>query len=394
MINFDFCSPTHFVFGKDRETEVGQYIRRFGGSRVLVVYGGGSVVRSGLLERVRLALNAEQLFFRELGGIQPNPRSSPVYRGIQLCRSEQIDFILSVGGGSCIDTAKAIAMGACYDGDFWDFYLQRAAIRRALPVGTILTLAATGSEGSDGSVITHEVGMRKRAANSDLLRPVFSILNPVLTTTLPPYQTACGIVDILAHIQERYFTNTDGVCATDRLCEGLMCAVIEAGRAAMAHPDDYDARANLMWAGTLAHNDVVGVGREQDWGSHDIEHELSALYDCAHGAGLAVIFPAWMEYVLPCNVARFAQYAVRVWNCVPNPAHPELTAREGIRRLRSFLREIGMPVTFAELGADAADIPLLVERLFFHRSDPVGKFKPLLPDDCRQIYEIAARDET
>ncbi|MBQ1282124.1 MAG: iron-containing alcohol dehydrogenase [Oscillospiraceae bacterium] len=391
MLNFDFYSPTYFVFGKDRENEAGKLVRRFGGSRVLIVYGGGSVKRSGLLDRVRASLEAENLHYAELGGICPNPRSGSVYEGIRICKEEKLDFVLSVGGGSCIDAAKAIAMGTLYEGDFWDFYMGKAEPQRALPVGTVLTLSATGSEGSMGSVITHEDGMRKRAVNNDVIRPAFSVLNPALTETLPPYQTACGIVDIMAHIQERYFTNTPAVATTDRLCEALLVTVIEAGRRAMACPEDYDARAELMWSGMLAHNNVVGVGREQDWSSHEIEHELSALYDCAHGAGLAVIFPAWMEYVLHTNVARFAQFAERVWGVEPDPADPEKTAREGMRRYRAFLREIGMPITFAEIGAKAEDIDLLTERLFYNHPGCVGAFRPLQPEDCRKIYEIAAR---
>ena len=288
MNNFNFYSPTYFVFGKERENETGKYVSRFGGKKVLIHYGSGSVVRSGLLDRVKKSLQESSIAFCELGGVVPNPRSGLVYKGVEICKNEKVDFILAVGGGSVIDSAKAIALGAVYDGDFWDFYNGKR-VEKALPVATILTLTAAGSEGSTGSVITHENGMLKRAANSDLLRPVFSILNPELTCSLPPYQTACGATDMMAHVMERYFTNTKNVEITDRLCEGILLTIINETPKVLADPNNYDARANLMWAGMVAHNDICGVGREQDWSSHNLEHELSGLYDVAHGAGLSVM---------------------------------------------------------------------------------------------------------
>lgn len=387
MNNFNFYSPTYFVFGKDRENETGKYIQRFGGKKVLIHYGSGSVIKSGLLDRVKKSLESSGIAFCELGGVVPNPRSGLVYQGIDICKKENIDFILAVGGGSVIDSAKAIALGALYEGDFWEFYNGKR-IDKALPVATILTLTAAGSEGSTGSVITHENGMLKRAANSDLIRPVFSILNPQLTCSLPPYQTACGATDMLAHVMERYFTNTKEVEITDRLCEGIMLTIINETPKALANPDDYEARANLMWAGMVAHNDICGVGREQDWSTHNMEHELSGLYDVAHGAGLAVMFPAWMKYVMNHDVNRFAQFAVRIWGCEMDFQNPENTAIQGIKHYEHFLQSIGMPIRFSELGAKAGDIPVLVKTLGLGEGT-LGSFVKLTEKDVQKIYELA-----
>ncbi len=387
MDNFEFFSPTCFAFGKDTEMQAGSYVRRFGGSRVLIHYGGKSAERSGLLNRIRQALADENLSYAQLGGVRPNPRSSLVYEGIDLVRKEHIDFILAVGGGSVIDSSKAIAAGALYDGDFWDFYRGRP-IEKALPVGTVLTIAAAGSEGSPDSVITREEGMYKRGASGDAIRPKFSILNPALTETLPPYQTACGITDIMAHLYERYLTGSREVEVTDRMIEGLLLAMIHEGPSVIKNPHDYGARANIMWAGTMAHNNSCGVGRSQDWNSHNIEHELSALYDCAHGAGLAVVMPAVFSYVMPHDVMRFAQAAVRVWGCQMDFAHPETTAAEGIRRMKEFFRSIGMPVNFKELGAREEDIPELVKNLCYGdgRDGTISGFVTLDEEDCTKIY--------
>ena len=314
MQNFDFYSPTYFAFGKGREKDAGALVRRFGGTKVLLHYGGGSVLRTGLLDRIRSSLESEDIAFVELGGVQPNPRSGLVYKGIELARRENVDFVLAVGGGSTIDSSKAIAAGTIYDGDFWDFYSGKY-IEEALPVGTVLTIAAAGSEGSPDSVITNENGMFKRGATGDAIRPRFSILNPELTQTLPAYQTACGITDIIAHLYERYLTNTEEVEVTDRMIEALMLAMIHEGPRVIEDPNNYEARANIMWAGMMGHNNSCGVGRSQDWNSHNIEHELSALYDCAHGAGLAVTMPAVFTYVMNHNVMRFAQVANRVRGC-------------------------------------------------------------------------------
>ena len=392
MQNFNFYSPTYFRFGKYTENTTGELVKRFGGSKVLIVYGGGSAERSGLLGRVRKSLEAEGIGYVELGGVKPNPRSGLVYEGIDLARKEGIDFVLAVGGGSTIDTSKAIAAGVLYDGDFWDFYCGKR-IEEALPVGTILTIAAAGSEGSPDSVITNEDGMFKRGASGDAIRPRFSILNPALTQTLPPYQTAAGVTDILAHLHERYLTNTKDVEVTDRLIEGLMLTMVHEGPRVIADPDDYEARANIMWAGMMAHNNSCGVGRTQDWNSHNIEHELSALYDCAHGAGLAVTMPAVFRYVYKRDVMRFAKLAVRVWGCQMDFDDPESTALAGIAALENYLRSIGMPLSFAEIGAKEEDIPKLVEALCYGngRNGSISGFVTLTAEDCTNIYKMMVR---
>ena len=381
MDNFDFYSPTYFAFGDGQETRAGELVRRFGGSRVLIVTGSGSVHRNGAFDAIAASLDKTGIPYVELSGVQPNPRSSKVYEGIELCRRENLDFLLAIGGGSAIDTAKAIGVGVPYQGDFWDFFCLKAQPTVTLPVASVLTIAAAGSEGSNSCVITKDEGMLKWAINLDLIRPKFAILNPKYTCTLPAYQTASGAVDMMSHICERYFTNTTDVSLTDRLCEALLRTIIEAAPRAIADPDDYAARADLMWAGMLAHNNSCGVGRVQDWASHQIEHELSSFYDCAHGAGLAVVTPAWMEYVYRNDISRFAQFA-----------NPEATALEGIRRLREFFRSLGMPVTFAEIGAKAEDIPDMVA----HRAQkpngfPFGNFVKIQRDDMAEICRLCCQ---
>ncbi len=388
MDNFNFYSPTEFVFGRDRAEETGRYVNKHGGTKVLIHYGGGSAVKSGLIDIVKKSLGDADIAYCELGGVKPNPRDTLVYKGIELCRKEGVDFILAVGGGSVIDSSKAIALGVPYDGDFWDFYSGKTP-EKALPVGTVLTIAAAGSEGSGNSIITKEDGLLKRGARNDILRPRFSIMDPALTQTLPAYQTACGATDIMAHVFERYFTNTREVEITDRLCEAVLLTMIKETPRVIADPDNYDARANIMWAGMVAHNNICGVGRQQDWNSHGLEHELSALYDVTHGAGLAVIMPAWMEYVHDHNVLRFCQMATRVFGCRMNFEDPESTALEGIRRFRSFLHSIGMPINFEELGAKEEDIPKLVEKLGIGEGTRAG-FMELNAEDVAGIYRIAA----
>lgn len=391
MNDFNFYSPTEFVFGRGRECETGRYVKKYGGSRVLIHFGGGSAVKSGLLDKVKKSLEEEGVAYFELGGVKPNPRDTLVYEGIELCRREGIDFILAVGGGSVIDSAKGIAAGVVYEGDFWDFYCGKKVVK-ALPVGVVVTISAAGSEGSGDSVITKEDGMLKRATGSDALRPRFSVLDPELTMTLPAYQTACGATDIMAHVFERYFTNTKEVEITDRLCEAVLMTMLRETPRVIADPKNYDARANIMWAGMVAHNNIVGVGREQDWNSHGLEHELSGLYDCAHGAGLAVIMPAWMEFVCKHDVMRFCQMATRVFGVDMDFTDPEKTAREGIRRFRTFLHSIGMPINFAELGAKEEDIPVLVEKLGVG-DGRTGGFVHLSSEDAAEIYRIAVKAE-
>lgn len=389
MDNFTFYSPTYFTFGKGTENETGKYVKRFGGSRVLIHYGGGSVIKTGLLDRVKHSLEAEGLEYIELGGVRSNPRSGLVYEGIELCRKEKIDFILAVGGGSTIDSAKAIAAGVPYDGDFWDFY-EGKIVDEALPIGTVITISAAGSEGSPDSVITKEDGMFKRGATGEGLRPKFTVMNPALTQTLPAFQTACGITDILAHLYERYLTNTEEVETTDRMIEALMMAMIHEGPRVIEDPDNYEARANIMWAGMMAHNNSCGVGRTQDWTSHDVEHELSALYDCAHGAGLAVVMPAVFRYNMKHNMMRFAKAAVRVWNCPMDFEHPEKTALAGIEALRAFLISIGMPKNFEELGAKEEDIEKLAHTACYGngRTGTIGGFVTLDQKDIENIYRL------
>lgn len=389
MNNFNYYSPTEFVFGKGRAAEAGFFVKKYGGSKVLIHYGGGSAVKSGLIDTVKKSLRNAEVQFCELGGVKPNPRDTLVYKGIDVCRTEGIDFILAVGGGSVIDSSKAIAIGVPYNGDFWDMYCGKP-IEKALPVATVLTIAAAGSEGSGDSVITKEDGMLKRGTGSDLLRPRFSIMDPSLTQTLPAYQTACGATDIMAHVFERYFTNTTEVEITDRLCEAVLLTMLKETLRVIADPDNYDARANIMWAGTVAHTNLCGVGREQDWNSHEIEHELSGLYDVAHGAGLAVIMPAWMEYVYRHNVMRFCQMATRVFGCQMNFENPGSTALEGIHRFRKFLRSIGMPINFTELGAKEDDIPTLISKSGIG-DGKTGGFMQLDAHDMTEIYKLAAK---
>jgi len=389
MEDFRFYAPTYFAFGKNSEQQTGELVKRFGGHKVLIHYGGGSIKRNGVYDRVVASLNAAGIPFIELDGVLPNPRSALVYQGIELCRKEGVDFILAVGGGSAIDSSKAIAAGVSYPGDFWDYYATGKPVEVALPVGTVLTIAAAGSEGSPDTVITHETGMYKRGASGEALRPKFSIMNPESTLTLGAYQTACGMTDIMAHVCERYFTNTKDVEITDRLCEAVLKTMIEESPKVIANLTDYQARANIMWAGMVAHNNIVGVGRAQDWNSHRIEHELSSMYDVAHGAGLAVIMPAWMKHVMKHDVNRFAQFAVRVWGCDMDFANPERTASEGITRFRAFLTAIGMPATFAQLGAKAEDIPAMVDHLFSAEQEPLPGFMQLSRSDVEAIYRLA-----
>ena len=391
MLNFNYYSPTEFVFGRGAEERAGEMIRKRGGTKVLVHFGGGSAIRSGLMDRVTASLDAAGLPYITLGGVQPNPRSSLVYRGIELARAEGVDFILAVGGGSVIDSSKAIALGVPYDGDFWDFFCGKAKPERALGVGVVLTLAAAGSEGSKSCVITQEDGGFKRGCGNELNRPKFALMNPEVTYTLPAYQTACGATDMMAHVLERYFTNEKGVDLTDRLCEAVLSAVIKAAPVAIAEPDNYEARAQLMWASTLAHNDSCGLGREGDWASHQIEHELSARYDVAHGAGLAVVFPAWMRYQLPHNPARMAQLAVRLWGCDMDFEHPEKTALQGIERYTAFLRELGMPTTLQELGGRVEDIPAMAAKCKRNNGDRVGFYNPLDTAAIEEVLRISAR---
>ena len=393
MNNFVFYSPTEFVFGKATEMQVGALARKYGARKVMIVYGGGSVVRSGLLDRVKQSLQEAGIEYCLMGGVQPNPVDTKVYEGIEFCRREQADMLLPVGGGSVIDTAKAIAAGALYEGDFWDFYIGKAKVTKALKVAVVLTIPAAGSEGSGNTVITKLDGLQKLSLRvPEVLRPVFSIMNPELTYTLPPFQTACGVADMMAHIMERYFTNTQEVEVGDRLCEGTLMAIINEAPKAMRNPEDYGARANLMWAGMIAHNGTCGVGCEEDWASHFLEHEISAIYGVTHGAGLSVIFPAWMTWMVEHNVGKIAQYAVRVWG-VPESEDKKAVALEGIGKLKAFFSSLGLPVTFKELGVENPDIDRLADSLHRNKGELVGNYVKLTKQDSREIYHLACAGE-
>ena len=386
MNNFNFVTPTRYEFGRGVEKRVGELAALNGMKHVLLVYGQGSVVRSGLLDRVRTSLESAEIPYTMLGGVKPNPTDDLVYHGIKTVKDLHIDGLIAVGGGSVIDTAKAIAAGALYDGDFWDFFSGKT-IERALPIGVVLTIPAAGSEGSGNAVITKLDGMHKISIRTEYaLRPKFALLNPELTFTLPPYQTAAGIVDMMAHILERYFSPTEGVEVTDRLSEGLLKAIIQEAPKVMAEPENYDARANIMWAGTLAHNGICGCGRTEDWASHRMEHELSAVYGVTHGAGLAVVNPAWMTYMADRKPEKVAQFARRVFN-VQNDNDRE-AALEGIKRLREFYRSIGMPTTLAELGIENPDFDLLVTKLHENMGPKLGGYLELDSEATGTIYRL------
>ena len=393
MNNFVFYSPTEFVFGKATEMQVGALARKYGARKVMIVYGGGSVVRSGLLDRVKQSLQEAGIEYCLMGGVQPNPVDTKVYEGIEFCRREQADMLLPAGGGSVIDTAKAIAAGVLYEGDFWDFYIGKAKVTKALKVAVVLTIPAAGSEGSGNTVITKLDGLQKLSLRvPEVLRPVFSIMNPELTYTLPPFQTACGVADMMAHIMERYFTNTQEVEIGDRLCEGTLMAIINEAPKVMRNPEDYGARANLMWAGMIAHNGTCGVGCEEDWASHFLEHEISAIYGVTHGAGLSVIFPAWMTWMVEHNVGKIAQYAVRVWG-VPESEDKKAVALEGIGKLKAFFSSLGLPVTFKELGVENPDVDRLADSLHRNKGELVGNYVKLTKQDSKEIYHLACAGE-
>lgn len=391
MENFVFYSPTEFVFGRDTQSQTGELVKRYGGRRVLVVYGGGSVVRSGLLDTVKASLDAEGITYCELSGIRPNPTDDRVYEGIEIARKEGVDFILAVGGGSVIDTAKGIAIGVPYDGDFWDFYSKKGVPTASLPVGVVLTIPAAGSEGSGNSVITKLDGMHKISVRYPMmLRPRFAVMNPELTYTLPWFQTACGIVDMICHIQERYFSNTTGVDLTDGIAETIMRNVMQNALRLKENPNDYDARANVMWAGTLAHNGLCGNGKVEDWSSHRLEHEISALYDVAHGAGLAVMVPAWMTFVAKKNPHKVREFAVKVMGIEAEGKSDEMVIAEGIEALKAFYHSIDLTTSMRELtGAENPDIEALVKSLNGNMGDTLGFYVPLSMEDCAEIYRLA-----
>ena len=391
MNNFVFYSPTEFVFGKDSDIQTGTLAKKYNARKAMIVYGGGSIIRSGLLQRIEDSLQQAGVDYVKLGGVQPNPTDPKVYEGIELARKEGVDFMLPVGGGSVIDTAKAIAAGVPYEGDFWDFYIGKAKVKKALKVGVVLTIPAAGSEGSGNTVITKLEGLQKLSLRvPELLRPVFAVMNPELTYTLPPYQTACGIADMMVHIMERYFTNPPDVEISDRLCEGTLMAIIKEAYKVKQNPNDYEARANIMWCGTIAHNGTCGVGCEEDWASHFLEHEISAVYNVTHGAGLAVIVPAWMTFMAEHNPKKIARFANRVFG-VPENEDLEEMALAGISRLKHFFRYMGLPVNFKELGIEHPDIELLVKKLHENKGELVGNYVKLNKEYSKEIFELACK---
>ena len=386
MNNFTFVNNTKIIFGKDTHIEIGKEVKKYS-SKILLHYGGGSIKKTGLYDEIIKSLKTEGIEYVELADVQPNPTLQHVYKGIKLCKQHQIDFILAIGGGSVIDSAKAIAVGVLYDGDVWDFYTNKETPTETLPVGVVLTIAASGSEGSGSSVITNEDGWYKRPLDTDIIKPAFSILNPELTYTLPKYQTMCGVADIMSHVIERYFTNVKDVDLTDRLCESTLKTVINHARVLLENPTDYSARAEIMWAGTLAHNGLLDTGRIGDWATHMIEHEVSGIYDVTHGAGLTAIFPSWMRYVMNENIDKFVQFAVRVWDVDFAFDNKETIALEGIKRMENFFKEIGLPTTLSELNIPNDRFEEMAEKSV--EFGPIGNFKELNKDDVLNILKMS-----
>lgn len=383
MINFDYQNITQLIFGKNTEARVGEMVKLHG-KKVLFHYGGNSIKASGLYDKVIASLNEHKIEFSELGGVVPNPRVSLVRQGIELCKKENIDFILAVGGGSVIDSAKAIAMGVCYGGDVWEIIEKDLPIKNALPVGVVLTIPAAGSESSNSLVITNEDGLHKLGYGSNILRPQFAILNPELTYTLPASQTSYGISDMLAHVMERYFTNTSNVDVSDRMCEAVMRSIMDNALKVKADPNNYDNRAEIMWAGTVAHNDFIGLGRQGDWASHGIEHELSAVYDIAHGAGLSIIFPAWMKYVYKNHLPRFIRFAIRVMDGDSSCNSLDDIVLDAIHRLEQFYKSIDLPTRLSQVGIDDSRLSEMAEK-----AGNLGQFEHLSPKDIEAIYRLA-----
>ena len=392
MKDFNYYSPTQVVFGRQSEEAVADLVKKYGGTKVLVHYGGGSAKRSGLLDKILRLLDEGGVAHVELGGVVPNPLLSMVYRGIDLCREEGVDFILAVGGGSVIDSSKAIAYGVKYDGDVWDFWDGKGVPKDALPIGSVLTIPAAGSELSDSCVITKDEGLLKRGVNSDLCRCRFAIMNPERTFTLPPYQTAAGATDIMMHTMERYFCNHQDMTLTDALAEALLRTVKNCAIDVLRNPEDYRARAQIMWAGSLSHNNLMECGLEKDFATHRLEHELSALFGATHGAGLAALWPSWARYMLPRHTSRFVQFAVNVMGVENDFTSPEQTAGKGIVAMEKFYREIGMPINMHELlGRDITDdeIEEMADRCSRGGTITVGSLERLGRKEMIEIYRMA-----
>lgn len=389
MNNFTYFSPTKIEFGLGAQKKVGKLLKEFGAKKVLIHFGGQSAKKSGLIEEVETLLKSEGIEYVEFGGVKPNPRLCDVYRGAEICKNENIDFLLAVGGGSVIDSAKAIALAiANPDCDVWDFYTTSKTPKACAPLGVILTMAAAGSEMSEASVITKDEGQLKRAINNDLVRAKFSILNPELTLTLPDYQTQSGCADILLHTLERYFKNTESFELTDSIAEALMRTVIANAKILHENPQDLNARAEIMWASTLSHNNITGDRTKGDWSCHALEHELSGIFDVAHGAGLAAIWSTWAKYVLPENPKRFARLAVNVAGVENNASDPVSTALKGIEKFEEFFASVGMPTRISHLGIEINEdlASLLAKKCSNGGTQKIGKFRPLDESDMKQIY--------
>lgn len=388
MENFVFQSATKIIFGKDTENQIGSEVSKNATKILLVHYGDQYIKNSGILDRVTASLKKAGVQYLELSGIKPNPVLGTVYQGIKICRENKIEFVLALGGGSVIDTAKAIAAGVLFPGDVWDLFLGKAKFDKAIPIGVIVTIPATGSEGSNGSVVTNEKTGYKLAIIDECLRPKFAILNPELTYTLPPYQTFCGAADIMSHVMERYFTQVTNVDLTDRLCEATLKTVIRNARILLTDPRNYHARAEIMWASTIAHNDLLTTGRIGDWGSHMIGMELSAIYDSTHGATLSAVTSSWARYVLKYNLNRFVQFAARIWNVEYDYDNPERAALEGIKEMENFFREVGLPVNLRELKIpDQTRFDEMAAKCT--ERGTVGCIKPLNKDDIFNILKLA-----
>ena len=391
MDKFRYYAPTKVVFGRDTQKEVGRLVKEFGGTKVLVHYGGGSAVRSGLIAQVERSLDEAGIAYVELGGVQPNPLLSLCLKGMELCRKENVDFLLAVGGGSVIDSAKCIGYGLANEGDVWDIFAKKRPATGCMPIGTVLTIAAAGSEMSNSCVITNDDGMIKRGYSSDYARCAFAVMNPELTFTLPAYQTASGCVDIIMHTFERYFTKDTGTMLMDGIAEALIRTVMYNAKVLVKDPENYEARAQIMWAGTVAHNGIMSNGQKEDWGSHQVEHELSAMFGVTHGAGLAAVWGSWARYVYTEKPERFAQFAVNVMGVPMNASDINRTALDGIEAMEQFFREIHMPVSLPELGLQLSDeqIRELSEKCCNYGGRTIGAFRVMNADDVEKIYHMA-----
>lgn len=387
MENFEFFIPTRVVLGKNIEEKVAEFISLYG-KKVLLHYGSNFTKKSGLIDKIGSYLKEAGIEYIEFGGVQSNPRVSLVRKGIKICRENNVEFILAVGGGSVIDSAKAIGIGIPYEGDVWDFYEGKAKVEESIPTGAIVTIPSAGSEASISTVITNEDGWYKKSIYHECICPKFALLNPELTVSLPSFQTSCGIADIMSHVMENYFTSVENADFTDRLCEATLKAVIRSGRIVKEEPENYDARAEIMWTGTFAQMGVLNTGRRGDWASHQIEHELSGIYDVAHGAGMAVVFPAWMKYVYKKNLKRFVQFATRVWDVDTGMYNSdEKVALEGINRLSCFFKEIGLPVNLMDLQIGADRFGEMANKAT--DDSVIGELEKLSCKDVINILELA-----